>query len=137
MAQYRWSICEPNDADVIEMGTISKEKILETFEQFPWTERLRQMSEMKDREIQYSPSLEFENLESKQGLTFSIVGDLFNYEFYIFYKRPATVRYLFGLVKREMNDWVTEITGQTKEEALKILTAFLNNDTIYLEEKIK
>jgi hypothetical protein len=136
MANYRWSICEPDNPDVIEKGSIRKEEIMETFEQFPWIDRLRKMAGMQDNAICFSPSLEFENSDTKQGVTFSIVGTELTHEFYIFYKRPATVKTL-GLFKRHVDNHLSDITGQTKEDAIKFLNAFLNNDTVYLEEKIK
>jgi hypothetical protein len=68
MPNYRCSICEPDDPKVIEKGSIRKEEIIETFEQFPWEDRLRKMETMKDDDICFSPSLEFINTDAKQGL---------------------------------------------------------------------
>src|SRR6185503_5202234 len=114
---------EPDDPKVIEKGSIRKEKIVETFEQFPWIDHLRQMAGMKED-------------ATNQGVTFSIVGTESDHEFYIFYKRTATIRTL-GLFKKQVDNHISDITGQTKEDAINFLQAFLNNDTAYLEEKIK
>lgn len=137
MSQYRWSICEPETPEIIEKGLIEKDKIMETFEQFPWLIYLQQMAGMKEDDIHYSPSLEFENLETKQGVSISIAGETDKYEFYIFYKRNKTIKTFFGLSTKEVIGYLSDITGQTKEDVIKFLSAFLNNDTIYLEEKMK
>jgi hypothetical protein len=136
MANYRWSICEPDNPQVIEKGIIRKEEIRETFEQFPWMDRLLKIANMRNEDICFSPSLEFENLDTKQGVTFSIVGTPVEHEFYIFYKRSVTVKTL-GLFKRQVDNHISDITGQTMEDAVRFLDAFLNNDSDYLEAKMK
>jgi hypothetical protein len=136
MANYRWSICEPDNPQVIEKGLIRKEEIRETFEQFPWMDRLRKIANMRNEDICFSPSLEFENLDTKQGVTFSIVGTVLENEFYIFYKRSVTVKTL-GLFKRQVDNHISDITGQAMEDAVRFLDAFLNNDSDYLEAKMK
>ncbi len=100
-------------------------------------DRLQKVAGMNDKDICFSPSLEFENLETKQGVVFSIVGnDVVNHEFYIFYKRDKAKKSFLGISTKEVKGYVSDITGQTKEDAIQFLTAFLNNDTAYLEEKI-
>jgi hypothetical protein len=136
MANYRWSVCEPDNPQVIEKGLIRKEEIRETFEQFPWMDRLRKIANMRNEDICFSPSLEFENLDTKQGVTFSIVGTVLENEFYIFYKRSVTVKTL-GLFKRQVDNHISDITGQAMEDAVRFLDAFLNNDSDYLEAKMK
>lgn len=136
MSNYRWSICEPDNPNVIEKGSIRKEMIVETFEQFPWMDRLQKMAFMKQDDICFSPSLEFENIDTKHGVTFSIVGEERSYEFYIFYKRPATVK-LFGIFKRNTDNHLSDIVGQTMEDAITFLNAFLKDDTDYMEAKMK
>jgi hypothetical protein len=136
MANYRWSICEPDNPQVIEKGLIRKEEIGETFEQFPWMDRLRKIANMRNEDICFSPSLEFENLDTKQGVTFSIVGTVLENEFYVFYKRSVTVKTL-GLFKRQVDNHISDITGQTMEDAVRFLDAFLSNDSDYLEAKMK
>jgi hypothetical protein len=136
MSDYSWSICEPDQPKVIEKGSIRKEEILETFENFAWIDRLRKIAGMKDDDVCFSPSLGFKNTETGQGVEFSIVGTEEEYEFYIFYQRPATLK-TFGLFKRQLKNHLSDITGQTKEDAVKFLNAFLNNDFSYMEAAMK
>lgn len=137
MAAYRYSICEPLNPQIIEKGAIEKEHIVGTFEEFPWVDHLEQMEGKEIDDIHYSPSLEFENTATRHGLCFSIVRKETEDEFYVFYKRPATIKSFFGLIKKQVPDHVTDVAGQTREDALKILAAFLNDDHHYLEKIIR
>ncbi|MBA4240028.1 MAG: hypothetical protein C0448_04850 [Sphingobacteriaceae bacterium] len=85
----------------------------------------------------YSPSFEIENLDNENGLTISAVGNAGNYEFYIFYKRPKTVKKLFGLISKFEKGYLTDITGQNKSDVIKFLTALIKNDLALLEREIK
>ncbi len=136
MANYRYSICEPDNPEVIEKGSIRKEMIMETFDQYPWMEKLKKITDMGEDNIYFSPSLEFENLDTTHAVSISILGDTSKYEFYTFYRRPKTFKIL-GLFKKKMDKYLSDITGQTKEDAARLLTAFLDNDYGYLEEVMK
>ena len=133
---FRASFCDPFSRDVIELGDIPKDKIVDKFEHTPWTDFLKKMASAKESEIFYSPSLEIENKETKHGLNISIVGDPNKYEFYIFYKRPKTVKIFFGLKEILKENYMTDKTGQTKQDVLDCLNALLRNDTEYLSNKI-
>jgi len=131
---FRASFCDPFKPDVIEIGTIEKEKILETFEKMPWDELLKKMETAKENEIFYSPSLEVENKDNKNGIVVSAVD---GEEWYIFFKRPKMVKKLFGLIEKMDENYTTEITGQTEKDAKDCLIALINNDLNFLEAKIK
>ena len=83
---FKASFCDPFKPNIIDLGSIQKEKVVEKFESIPWTDFLRQMAVAKEGEIHYSPSFEIENTDTKHGLSLSAVGDPNGYEFYIFYK---------------------------------------------------
>lgn len=131
---FRASFCDPFKPDVIEIGTIEKEKIIETFEKMPWNELLKKMETAKENEIYYSPSLEVENKDNKNGIIVSAVDGK---EWYIFFKRPKMVKKLFGLIEKMDENYITEITGQTEKDAKDCLIALINNDLNFLEAKIK
>jgi len=133
---FRASFCDPFKKDIIELGDISKDDVLDKFEQTPWNDFLNKMASAKQDEIYYSPSLEIENKETKHGLAISAVGDPNNFEFYIFYKRPKKVKSFFGLKETIKDDYITDKTGQTKQDVLDCLNALLRNDTAYLANKI-
>ena len=133
---FRASFCDPLRKDIIELGDISKDSILDKFEQTPWNDFLYKMANAKEDEIFYSPSLEIENKETKHGLSISAVGDPNNFEFYIFYKRPKKVKSFLGFKEKINDNYMTDKTGQTKQDVLDCLNALLRNDTEYLANKI-
>jgi len=131
---FRASFCDPFKPDIIELGTIEKNKILETFEKIPWTDYLTKMKTASDSEIYYSPSLEIENRNNKNGIVLSALD---GNEWYIFYKRPKMVKKLFGLYETMNNDYTTDIQGQSIDDARECLHAIIDNNLKFLEEKIK
>lgn len=133
---FRGSFCDPFKREIIELRDIQKDKILEQFENIPWTDLLGKMELAKESEIFYSPSLEIENKDNKHGLAISAVGHPNKYEFYIFYKRPKKIKILFGLKERIIDNYTSDKTGQTKQDVIDCLNALLRNDTEYLANKI-
>ena len=133
---FRASFCDPFKKDIIEMGPIQKGNIVETFESIQWSEFLQKMRVENEKNIYFSPSLEIENTDNKNGLSISAVGDPDNIEWYIFFKRPREVK-LLGLFKRINKNYITDITGQTKQDALDCLNALINNDLQFIEKKVK
>ncbi len=134
--KFRASFCDPLKPDIIELGDISQDTIIDHFEKINWNDYLQKMSTVKQEEIYYSPSFEVENKETKNGLAISAVGDPNNYEFYIFYKRPKNVKSFFGLKEKINENYSTDIQGQTKNDVLDCLKALLRNDTEYLANKV-
>ena len=59
--------------DIIEMSDIEKNTIMETFEKIPWADLLNKMESANQKDVHYSPSLEIENKDNKNGLCISAV----------------------------------------------------------------
>lgn len=135
--RFRATFCNPFKKDIIELGDIEPDKIMEIFEKTPWMSLLEQMIDKSDDEIYYSPSLEIENKDNKNGLSISAVGDPKNFEFYIFYKRPKQVKTFLGLSSKMNDDYVTDIVGQTHKDVFECLAALIKNDLEFLDIKIK
>lgn len=133
---FRASFCDPFQKDIIELGSMSKDGIIDKFEQTPWSDILRQMSLAREDEIHYSPSLEIENRDNKHGLAISAVGEPDSFEFYIFYKRPKKLKSFFGLREKANDNYTTDKTGQTRQDVIDCLNALLKNDTQFLANKI-
>ena len=134
--KFRVSFCDPLKPDIIELGDILQDTIIDLFEKIDWNGYLLKMANVRQDEIYYSPSFEVENKESKNGLAISAAGDPNNYEFYIFYKRPKKVKSFFGLKEKINQNYSTDIQGQTKNDAIDCLKALLRNDTEYLTNKV-
>lgn len=131
---FRASFCDPFKPDIIEIGGIEKDKIMQHFESIPWTQFLERMKNANENVIYYSPSLEIENKTNKNGLSVSAIDET---EWYIFFKRPKLVKKFFGLSEKMNDNYLTDITGQNIDDVRKCLTALINNDLKYLEDKIK
>ena len=129
---FRASFCDPLQPDIIELGDIAADKIIGAFENIPWASHLKAMQRVDEIRIYYSPSLEIENKESKHGIVVSAVGEPDDYEFYIFYKRPANK----GIFGTGNDDIITSMTGQTREDAILCLQALVDGNTEWLEQKI-
>ena len=133
---FKATFCDPLKPDIIELGDLSQDTIIDHFEKINWNDYLQKMITAKQDQIYYSPSFEIENKESKNGLAISAVGDPNNYEFYIFYKRPKNIKSFFGLKQKVNENYSTDIQGQTKNDVLDCLKALLKNDTAYLANKV-
>ncbi len=131
---FRASFCDPFKSDIIELGEIRKDKIMEYFESIPWSEFLEKMKNTKEKDIHYSPSLEIENKENKNGLSVSTVDGK---EWYIFFKRPKMVKKFFGLSEKMDDDYLSDITGLNIVDVRKCLNALIDGDLNFLEEIIK
>jgi hypothetical protein len=131
---FRTSFCDPFKPDVVELGEVEKDKIIDSFKRLPMKKLLEEMKLKNENEIHFSPSFEVENLENKNGVTASIVDEK---EWYIFYKRPKMVKKYFGLVEKIDDNFTTEILGQSEQDVINCLNALINNDLTFLENKIK
>lgn len=103
---FRGSFCDPFKPDIIELGNIENEKIMEIFNQVPQTEFLAKMKTAKERQFHYSRSLEIENKDNRYGLSVSAVDGT---EWYIFFKRPKLAKSFFGLSEKMDQNYLTEI----------------------------
>ena len=131
--KFRASFCDPFNPTIIELGEIPRDKIFEKFDSFPWLDLIKKMSTAKQNEIHYSPSFEVDNLDNKNGLSVSAIDGK---EWYIFYKRPKKVKVL-GLFEKLNQNYLTDIKGQTEEEVRNCISALLDNNLDYLDNKIK
>lgn len=140
MEAFRYSVCEPLRPEAIEKGTVPPDGIVGVFNDFRWEYYLEQMAaaERRKADIHFSPSLEVENRANGHGLTISAVGTPGDFEFYIFYKRPVSVvkKRLFRKPETVVEDRISSVTGQTREDAVACLGALAGNDLEFLREKI-
>ncbi|KAA3440193.1 hypothetical protein [Rufibacter hautae] len=137
MKTLRHSFCDPFKPDVIELGDIESKEVISRFEQISWDEIIFNMGKANKSDIHYSPSLEFEDETTKHGIVVSGVGTSSLEEFYVSYKRPKRVKILFGLIERDNPEYYTDVTGQTKEDVIEILNAFITGKYDFLDSKIK
>lgn len=133
---FRGTFCHPMQRKIIELGDIPAGKVIETFKKTDWKKYLELMDADPDH-IEYSPSLEIENKDNLHGITISTLGSADEFEFYLFYKRPKRVKKLFGFYSTMDEEYMTDITGQSEQDALDCLNALLRDDLAFLDDKIK
>lgn len=128
--KFRYSICEPFRKNVIEKGSIAGDRILKTFQVYPWSRQIQEMMSRSNEEPFFSPSLEFENADTKHGITVSVVADSPEiYGFYVFYRRPANT-------DKSQSMLMTAIFDQSEEQVQVFLQALVYNDTDFLARNI-
>lgn len=128
---FQYSICEPLNPTVLEMGGIEKEEVLHIFQIFPWEMYLEEMNRaVSESQIYYSPSLEIKNRATQKGITCSAVGLPSNYQFHVFYRIPKPNT----LGEQEEDFEILYLVNQTEEEAKAHLKALSEGREQYLEE---
>lgn len=132
----RASFCDPFSRDIIELGPIDKDEVIQKFESIYWQDYLRRMQSAKESEIHFSPSLEIQNADTRHGLDISAVGEPDNFEFYIFYKRPKKVKGFLRFRDTIDENYLTDKTGQTRQDVIDCLRALINDDTDFIANKI-
>ena len=131
---FRASFCDPFKSEIVELGAIQKDKVMEHFDNIPWSAYLESMKRAAEKDIHYSPSFEVENQDNKNGISVSAVDGT---EWYIFFKRPKLVKTFFGLSEKMDDNYLTDVSGQSIGDVRQCLRALINNDLAFLEEKIK
>ena len=135
MTNYRYSICEPDNPNIIEKGKVDSGELVKIFNEFPWKKYLEDMEGLENPH--FSPSLEFENLNNKNGLSISAVGKSDKYEFYVFFKRPKMKKTWFGLSQKMDDNYSSELLDVNESQTIEILQALVDNKLGFLEEKFK
>jgi hypothetical protein len=130
---FKYTICEPLNPNIIDKGSVTKEEFLEVLNRFPWQEMQKEMEAAEESKICYSPSLELIDLKCNHGLAISIVGQ----EFYIFYKRPKTVkkRKWFSSVEVFEPEYMSDRTGQNEKDVEEAFNALLESNFELLESR--
>lgn len=122
----------------INEQSLSKEDFIQKFNDFQWEKLLEEQINAPEHQIKCSPSLNLENSDNKI-IAASIVGELDNYEFYIYYKRPTVVkkRKWLGLIEYDFYDenFFSLLPEQTKQNALEAFLLFYDENYSELEKK--
>lgn len=134
---FRASFGNPFDPDVMELGELPADQVIDAFDKVPWADFLRQMEAPNGREIHSSPYLDIEHIETHHIVSISVAGTPAEYEYYIFYIRPKRRSYFFGLFSEMDKAYVTDKTGQTRQDAVACLEALLARNYAFLDQKIK
>lgn len=134
---YKITFCDPFMSRLTDLGMCEPLQVVEKFESINWSDHLGHMKNAGNLRAYLSPSFCVENTELNQGIEIWAMGDKDKPEWYIFYSRPQTVSSWFGFKKTFREQYTTEITRQRKENVIRCLQAFVNNDFEFLKRKVK
>lgn len=131
---FHATFCDPLESDIIDLGDFSESGAINRFESIDWDASLAKMLNVDQSKIFYSPSLEISSYDGVQSIAISVVGEPDRNEFFLFYKRPREQKVL-GLWKRVNSRYVSDKTGQSRQDAIDCLKALIRNDVQFLEDK--
>jgi len=136
--EFKASFSDPIYPDLIELGDISHDSIIDHFEKMDWIGYLQKSQTAKLDDIYYHPTFEVQNKETKDKLGISAVGNPNEFEFNIIYTRTKKVKVksFFGPKEKTIERYFTIIKSQTKNDVLDCLNALIRKDTEYLSVKI-
>ena len=135
---FNYSICHP-EKELIEYPSevLDRNKVVELARNYPWEEQLALCDELPEEKIFYSPSLDFKNTQFKSSFGLTAVHIEEVVIFSLWYKRPKTVKILFGLLGQTEKMVVDDVWPFTLDEALEYLQDFVNGNFEIIEELYK
>jgi hypothetical protein len=110
---FKWTICDPSVEHPIDKGLIPKESVLQAFSDFPWADMLAKMQTGDSKGFQFSPSVEFTNVDDGCSLTASMIED----------KKETVFSLFFEDATNDSDD--AEFFGQSPDITLDILEEFV------------
>jgi len=136
--KFKTLFYDPICPEPIEVEYVAHDTIVDHFEKIDWNGCLQKSKNAKLDDIYYHPTFEIEREKTKQKLGISAIGNSIEFEFNITYTRPKKemVKSFFILKEKITENYLTMIQGQTKNDALDCLKAFIRNDVKYLSNKI-
>ena len=138
MIKLKYSESHPLKSHLVNEQYLTKEKFIAKFEAFDWFSLLKELNAASEHQIECSPSLNLDDDEGK-SITVSIVGNAKEFEFYVRYKRPTTVKRSkwLGLVKYDYfdKDFCSVIPQQSKQDGLDAFLYFYDRNFEELEKR--
>ncbi len=126
--KFSVSFCDPLSPDILELGDLEEDKVVEIFESIPWADYLVDSNPEDGPDIHYAPSLEIENNQLQIGLELSAIDEI---EWHLYFRKKINSEEP-GSMK---NEHIIELTNQSEKDAIACLHAFLKIDLEYLENK--
>jgi hypothetical protein len=133
---FKYSICHPDKEEIeYQDNSISGNKVLEIAKNYPWIEKLKFSDSLNQKNVYYSPSLDFTCIENRKSFCLTANFDkIENLEFSLWYNRPKKVKVLFGLLGEKKKMVVDDIWSINLDKSLKYLEYFVNGNYSLIEE---
>ncbi len=134
--KYKYSICHIDRPEVeYKKEILSSEQVLEIVNNYPWNEELQREKKLPQKDLHYSPSLDFTNMNDNHSFCLTAEGPPENVSFSAWYNRPVMKNVLFGLLgKKERLDVIEKWIE--KERAFELLHHFLKQEYQIIEKEM-
>lgn len=133
---FKYSICHPDRKDIEYLDKpISGKEVVEIAKNYPWLEKLKLSNSLNQKDVHYSPSLDFTDIEN--GNSFCLTADYDKNEelnFSLWYKRPKKVKTLFGLFSEKEMMVVDDVWEVDFSKSIEYLEHFVNGNYAIIEE---
>ncbi len=111
---------------------------MEIAKNYPWIEKIKFYDSLKQEDIYYSPSLDFNCIETGKSFCLTAHTDENkNLEFSLWYARPKKIKVLFGLFGEISRMVVDDVYPINFDQSLKYLDHFVNGNYSIIEELYK
>jgi hypothetical protein len=133
---YKHSICHPEDPQIeYPDKKLTAEQVRDIAKHYPWKQELQKLKTIPPEEINYSPSLDFTNLQDNHSFCLTAEGEPEDYLFSVWYNRPVMKKVLFGLLgEKKKLEAIDKSSGI--DEAFRLLEKFLKQDYDSIEREM-
>lgn len=138
--EFKSSFCHPLKKEIVELGLINNENIIDQFKSYDWKSFLMKMKLLSDKEIFYSPSFAVETEDGEKGLGISAIEyDEKGVLFMVVYRRPKLITKRYGFLNRKTKEelrqkHITDTSDLYEEDAIKYLSLFIEGKYDELEK---
>lgn len=125
---YKHSICHPENPEIeYPDKKLTAEQVREIARKYPWKQELQKLKTLPPDKINYSPSVDFTNVQDHHSLCLTAEGEPDNFRFSVFYNRPVKRKVLFGLLGEKV---VMEVIDKpfNVQGAFRLLELFLKQE---------
>lgn len=134
---YKHSICRPESPEIeYPEKKLTAEQVREIARKYPWKQELQKLKTLPPDEINYSPSVDFINLQDNHSFCLTAEGEPEEYLFSVWYKRPVLKKVLFGLLGEREKMGVIDKSFSI-DGAFRLLEKFLKQDYDSIEREMK
>lgn len=137
--KFKYSICLPDYEDIqYPSDKLDRNQVMELAKKYPWFDQMRKADLLPQKEVYYSPSVCFIDIETNHGFELTLestINDSVNdLTFSLWYNRPKKVKVLFGLFGSANKMVVEDVSPYNFNDTLRYLKAFVNREYSTIEK---
>lgn len=133
--KFKYTICHPDRKEIeFPSEILDSNEVLKFAKNYPWEEQMTLSIELPEKQVYFSPSVEFTNIETSHGFTLTAEIDNGQVKFALWYNRPKKVNILFGLLGNRERMEVDDVWPYNLDDAIHYLEHFVNGNYQIIEE---